>query len=97
MYFTISGDAISSTGDIKMKYEDFEFAVLKKDRLGVNKFLTFLGNLFINDGSNSDAAGFRYGHIEATRDPTKSFFNYLWLNVQDGMVNTMLGKGKKDD
>lgn len=97
LYFTISGDAISSTGDIKMKYEDFEFAVLKKDRLGVNKFLTFLGNLFINDGSNSDAAGFRYGHIEATRDPTKSFFNYLWLNVQDGMVNTMLGKGKKDD
>lgn len=97
LYFTISGDAISSTGDIKMKYDDFEFAVLKKDRLGVNKFLTFLGNLLINDGSRSDAYGFRYGNIEAKRDPTKSFFNYLWLNVQDGMVNTMLGKGKKDD
>ncbi|MFC4097531.1 hypothetical protein [Euzebyella saccharophila] len=97
LYFTISGDAHSSTGDIKMKYDDFEFAVLKKDRLGVNKFLTFLGNLFVNDGSNSDAQGFRYGSIEAQRDPTKSFFNYLWINVQDGMVNTMLGRGKKED
>ncbi|MBC6998122.1 hypothetical protein [Cytophaga sp. FL35] len=97
LYFTISADGHSSTGDIKMKYDDFEFAVLKKDRLGVNKFLTFLGNLFVNDGSKSDAQGFRYGSIEVQRDPTKSFFNYLWINVQDGMVNTMLGRGKKED
>jgi len=80
-----------------MRYEDFEFSVLKKNRLGVNKLLTFLGNLFINDGSKSDEDGFRYGDIEVERDPTKSFFNYLWMNVKEGMVNTMVGKGKKED
>ncbi|PKA97279.1 hypothetical protein B0O79_0933 [Flavobacteriaceae bacterium MAR_2009_75] len=96
MYFTISGDAISSSGDIKMNYEDFEFSVLKKNRLGVNKLLTFIGKLFINDGSNSDEDGFRYGTIEVQRDPTKSFFNYLWLNVQDGTVNTLIGKSEKE-
>ena len=95
MYFTISGDAISSSGDIKMNYEDFEFAVLKKNRLGVNKLLTFIGKLFINDGSNSDEEGFRYGTIDVQRNPTKSFFNYLWLNVQDGTVNTLIGKSEK--
>ena len=97
LYFTIGGNAFNSSGDIKMRYEDFEFSVLKKNRLGVNKLLTFLGNLFINDGSKSDEDGFRYGDIEVERDPTKSFFNYLWMNVKEGMVNTMVGKGKKED
>ena len=96
LYFTISGDAISSSGDMKMKYQDFRFMVLKKDRLGVNKFLTFLGNLMTNDGSKTDAKGYRYGEIYAERDVTKSFFNYLWLNVMDGIVSTLTGDGKKE-
>ena len=94
MYFTVSGNVISSAGDMKMKYDDFEFSVLKKNKLGVNKLLTFLGNIFINDGSRADEDGFRYGSIEVERDPTKSFFNYLWLNVREGTVNTLVSKGK---
>jgi len=95
MYFTISGNTHSSAGDMKMKYKNFEFSVLKKNRLGVNKLLTAIGKIFINDGSNADANGFRYGYIEVERDPTKSFFNYLWLNVRDGTVNTLVGKSEK--
>jgi len=96
LYFTVSGDAISASGDMKMKYEDFRFTVLKKDRMGVNKLLTFVGNIFTNDGSKTDKAGYRYGEIYAERDNTKSFFNYLWLNVMDGIVNTLTGDGKKE-
>lgn len=96
LYFTISGDAISASGDMKMKYEDFYFKVLKKDRLGVNKLLTFVGNMFTNDGSKTDAMGYRHGEIFAKRDGTKSFFNYLWLTVKDGIVNTLTGDGKKE-
>lgn len=95
MYFTFSGNAVSSQGDMKMKYEDFEFSVLKKDRSGINKLLTTLGHIFINDGSKTAADGYRYGQIEVDRDPTKSFFNYLWLNVRDGTVSTLTGKGHK--
>ncbi|MBT9187818.1 hypothetical protein [Zobellia russellii] len=94
LYFTISGDAVSSAGDMKMKYEDFEFSVLKKDRLSINKVLTSIGRIFVNDGSNTDENGYRYGGIEAERDPTKSFFNYLWLNVNDGLTSTIIGNGK---
>ena len=95
LYFTISGNSISSSGDMKMKYEDFKFSVLKKDRLRINKLLTAIGSLFVNDGSNTDENGYRYGGIKAERDPTKSFFNYLWLNVGDGLTSTIIGNGKK--
>ncbi|MBU3027621.1 hypothetical protein [Zobellia galactanivorans] len=96
LYFTVSGDAVSSLGDMKMKYEDFEFSVLKKDRLRINKLLTAIGKVFVNDGSNTDENGYRYGGIEAQRDPTKSFFNYLWLNVSDGLTSTIIGNGKNE-
>ncbi|HET8736177.1 MAG TPA: hypothetical protein VFM69_06240 [Pricia sp.] len=97
MYFTVSGDAVSSTGDMKMKYKDLRFKVFKKDGTGINRFLTAVGNLFVNAGSTNDADGFRYGRIDAERDPTKSFFNYLWLNVRDGTLSTLTGNGKKEE
>ncbi|MDT7827798.1 hypothetical protein RQM65_03850 [Pricia sp. S334] len=96
MYFTVSGNGVSASGDIKMKYDDFRFQVLKKDGSGVNRFLTAIGNLFVDSGSDTDAEGFRHGNIYAERDPTKSFFNYLWLNVQDGTISVLTGNGEKE-
>jgi hypothetical protein len=97
LYFTISGNNQKSTGDMKMKYKDFEFSVLDDNRLGINKTVTTIVNLFANDGSKSDVDGYRYGVIEVERDRTKSFFNYLWLNTKDGLKNTVTGNGKKKD
>ena len=96
LYFTIDGNARSSSGDMKMKYNDFRFQVLKKDRLGINKLLTAIGNIFIDDGSKANAAGYRFGRIETKRDPKKSFFSYLWLNVRNGTLSTLTGNGQKD-
>ncbi|HLT50825.1 MAG TPA: hypothetical protein VKZ93_02645 [Arenibacter sp.] len=95
LYFTIHGDALSAKGDMKMHYGDFTFKVLQKDRKGVNKLLTAIGNIFVNDGSKTDGKGYRYGEIYAERDDTKSFFNYLWLNVRAGILSTLTGDGKK--
>lgn len=95
LYFTVYGDAISSTGDIKMKYTDLRFEVLKKNRSGINKVLTAIGNIFVNDGSDTDAEGYRYGDIDIERDVNTSFFNYLWLSVRDGTLSTLTGNGKK--
>ncbi len=96
LYFTFSGDEVSASGDMKMKYRDFKFVILQKDRTGVNKLLTAIGNIFTNDGSNADPKGYRYGTIYAQRDPTKSFFNYLWQNVKEGVISTLTGNGEKD-
>ncbi len=96
MYFTFAGDKNTSSGDMKMNYEDFKFMVLAKDGQRVNKFLTAIGNLFINDGSKADEDGFRFGTISVERNKTKSFFNYIWLNIKEGIMNAITGKGKED-
>lgn len=95
MYFTISGNETESQGDMKMAYDQFEFVVLKKDKLGVNKLLTAIVNIFAKESSKADGDGFRHGDFKVKRQPDKSFFNYLWLNVKNGLVDTMTGKGKQ--
>jgi len=97
MYFTISGNELESQGDMKMKYDDFEFTVLKKDGLGVNKIFTAVVNLFTKKGEKTDEDGFRHGDFKVERNQDKSFFNYLWINLQEGLVDTMMGRGKKRD
>lgn len=96
MYFNFWGDAKKSQGDMKMRYHNFRFEVLDRDRLKINKFLTFIGNIFVNDGSKADEHGFRFGEIETERDGNKSFFNYLWQNMESGILDTLTGDGKKD-
>ncbi|WP_339140049.1 DUF748 domain-containing protein [Croceitalea sp. MTPC5] len=95
MYFTVDGNSTRARGDVKMKYKNFKIQILKKDFLKINKVLSFLGNLILNDGSkNTD--GYRYGTIEVEPDGTKSFINYLWSCLMDGMLNTVTGNGKKE-
>ena len=95
MYFTFSGNEVESQGDMKMAYDQFEFMVLKKDRLGVNKLLTAVVNIFAKKSSKEDGDKYRIGEFKVKRRTDKSFFNYLWLNVRNGLVDTMTGKDKK--
>ncbi|MDD3721120.1 MAG: hypothetical protein PHW92_01350 [Lutibacter sp.] len=95
MYFTFYGDTNESQGEMKMKYEDFKFKILRKNGFKINKILTAIGNIFVNDGSKTDAEGFRHGNIQAEREKTKSFFNYLWINIKSGIISTFTGSGKK--
>lgn len=96
MYFTINGNELESHGDIKMKYDNFEFTILKKNRLGVNKLLTAVVNLFAKNGHKTDKDGFRHGDFTVKREQDKSFFNYLWLNLKAGLLDTVTGNGKKE-
>ncbi len=49
MYFTFYGDINESKGEMKMKYEDFKFKILRKNSFKINKVLTAIGNIFVND------------------------------------------------
>ncbi|MBS9464290.1 DUF748 domain-containing protein [Flagellimonas sp. 389] len=95
MYFTIDGHQNKASTELKVAYEDFEFTVLKKDLLRINKVLTFLGNLVVNDGSNSDADGYRYGYAQTEPESSKSFLNYLWSCLKEGILDAITGSGKK--
>lgn len=96
LYFTITGNKQKAEGDIKMKYEDFKVRVLRKDLSRVNKVLTSIVNLFTKKGVKTDADGYRHGIMQAEPDLTKSFFNYQWNTLQDGLLSTVTGSGKKD-
>ena len=39
--------------------------------------------------SKNDEGGFKEGSGDVNRNQTKSFFNYLWLNLKDGMLKTV--------
>ena len=92
VYFTISGNDNAASGDIKMKYNDLKLEILKKNILEVNNFLTTIGNILIPKNDKKDSDGYRYGTINVERDQTKSFFNFLWISLRDGMKNTITGK-----
>ncbi len=96
MYFTFYGNTIQSKGEMKMKYENFKFKILRENGFKINKLLTTIGNIFIDEASKTDTQKFRYGAIEAERDATKSFFNYLWINIKSGFISTLTGNGKKE-
>jgi hypothetical protein len=93
-YFTISGNKQTSRVDLKLKYDDFEVAVLKKNGKEKNRFLSKLVNLIVSDDSEEQKHNFRYGqNKEVERDISKSVFNFVWLNVKQGLLGAMTGDG----
>ncbi|SFZ91770.1 hypothetical protein SAMN05428642_102309 [Flaviramulus basaltis] len=97
-YFTINGNDETSQVDLKLKYDDFDIIVLKENGKEKNKFLSGLVNLLISNDSHDNSGLFRYGSgFDIERNKNKSIFNYLWINIKDGLLGAMLGNGKKDN
>lgn len=95
-YFTINGNDHVSHIDLKLQYDNFDIVVLKQNGKEKNKFLSAVVNLFVSSDSNDKSNEFRHGNAkEVERDKTKSVFNYLWLNTKAGLLNAMIGDGKK--
>lgn len=93
-YFTIAGNNNVSRVDLKMKYDDFEVAILKKNGKEKNRFLSKLVNMIVSTNSEEQNNNFRYGRDkEVERDVTKSIFNFVWLNVRQGLLTAMTGDG----
>jgi hypothetical protein len=92
-YFTINGNDINSQVDMQMKYDEFKIKLIKKNGREEKDLLSALANLFIKKNSNDDGKLFRQGEGTVTRVQSKSFFNYLWLNVEKGMKSCLTGPG----
>lgn len=90
-YFTISGNNNTSHIDMRIKYDNFKVEIMRNDKSDINKLLSSIANLFIKEDSNSEDGVFNEGSGEVARDKTKSFFNYLWLNVAEGLKTALTG------
>ncbi|MBT0606744.1 AsmA family protein [Aequorivita echinoideorum] len=95
-YFSIYGNNTASHIDMKINYSDFKISVLQKDGKSKNKILSAIANIFVSKDSRKKDDYYREGSDEATRDKTKSVFNYLWINVKNGLLKSMTGWQKSD-
>lgn len=89
-YFTIDGNNDTSTIAMKINYSDFKVSLLRKDGGKKNKFLSAVANIFISKNSEKKNEYYKEGTAEATRNKTKSVFNYLWINVKNALQNILL-------
>jgi len=95
-YFTIGGNANVSQIDLKTDYEKLDVIMLKEDGKEKKGLLTGIVNLFVSKNSEDKKGNFRYGYAEEVkRDKTKSIFNFIWLNVRDGLKSAVTGSGKR--
>lgn len=95
-YFTIGGDKWRSAIDFKTRYENFKVDLLDRETKKEKKFLSSILNLFIAKDSKENTDNFRYARVtEVERDPTKSIFNFIWLNARSGLLKSMAGNGEK--
>ena len=93
VYFDIDGNNYRSDISMKMNYTNFKIEVLNK-KSKKNWLFSTIANIFVSKDSKKEGQeNFREGQGSAERDKTKSFFNYLWLNVRSGLIKTMTGKG----
>jgi len=88
LYFNFHGNKYKANGDMRLNHNNFNVEVLKKDGTGKNKLLTGLANLFVKKEANSKKLEKK--GVEAVRDRTKSFWNFLWLFIRNGTLKSFL-------
>ncbi|WP_028376411.1 hypothetical protein [Leeuwenhoekiella sp. MAR_2009_132] len=88
-YFTITGNDYSSHIDMQMTYDDFKVNILNQEKKKKKWLASTIANIFISNTSKREDKGFKEGSGDVTRNQNKSFFNYLWINLKDGMLKTV--------
>lgn len=88
VYFNFAGNDVRSNGDFAIEYRNLEVTVYKKNsRREKNKFLTMASNLFVKENSEEKI---KEAKVEVDRIQEKSFFNFLWRNIGEGLKKTLL-------
>lgn len=88
VYFNFSGNDIKNKGQFSLKYDDLNVEIYQNDKqLKKNKFLSAIGNLFIKNDSDEEI---KTVNVEVERNQEKSFFNFLWISIADGLKQILL-------
>jgi hypothetical protein len=87
LYFNYSGDKNDALGDMRIDYSTFKVEVLRKDGSSKNRLLSGIVNLFL-DNNEKDGRVTKQD-VSVTRDKTKSFWNYFWLCIRNGALQSL--------
>ncbi len=86
--FNFNGNNTSATGTFGMEYKDLKVTIYRKDGKAKRKVVSALGNLFIRKNTKGDVKTVNIKQVDRIQE--KSFFNYLWLCVMQGLKQTIL-------
>ncbi len=88
VYFNFNGDRNRMTGDFAINYDDLKVSLYrKKDPEKKNKLKSALANLFVKNDTKDKVTS---TEIAVDRIKEKSFFNFLWRSIQDGLKQIIL-------
>src|SRR5690606_30377824 len=86
MVFNFSGNNEVANGDYAMNFNDLKMTLFNKDNQE-RKLLTAAANIVVR----TDTDGLKKTEIkEVSRHKQKSFFNYLWLCIMQGLKQTVI-------
>lgn len=86
--FNFTGNDQHDFGDLAVKYDDLKFIIYKKDdRKKKNKLLTFVASVFVKKDTDNKV---KEAHIEVDRIPEKSFYNFLWRSIAEGLKKILI-------
>ncbi|WP_378187771.1 hypothetical protein ACE939_05255 [Aquimarina sp. W85] len=88
LYFDFSGNKDAALGSTAMSYNTFDVNILKEDGQHKKSVLTLLSNLIID--RKEDKGIVNQKDINVVRDKTKSFWNYFWICIKNGLIQTVL-------
>ncbi|CAM3989659.1 hypothetical protein FLAN108750_03365 [Flavobacterium antarcticum] len=88
VYFNFAGNNNTAGGDFALKYHDLKVKLYqKKNRDKESKLKTWIGNLLLKDDSDGVLIE---NEVSVERIKEKSFYNYFWLCIADGMKKTLI-------
>lgn len=88
IYFNFTGNDKAAQGEFAIKYDNFKLTFYQKNnRKKENKFLTAVGNLFVKNDTKGQVKGTK---VELERIPEKSFYNFLWRSICEGLLNIFI-------
>jgi len=84
--FSMKADTGTSTGTLRMPYEDLKISLLKKkgDDYVKKGLFSALANLAVKN-NNKEGDDMRIGKMVNTRNIYKSFFNFIWMTLFKGL------------
>ena len=86
--FKFSGNDLKSSGNFALKYDNLDVVIYQKDtRKKKNKVLSFIANLFVKKDSDEKVKDV---NVEVERIQEKSFYNFLWMNVAEGLKKILI-------
>lgn len=86
--FNFTGNDIQATGDFGVKYDNLKVTLYNQDTGKERKVLNTVGNLLVKSSTKE-----KYNEVEikpVTRNQDRSFFNFFWNCVLQGLKQTLL-------